>query len=223
MRGHLKTLSLEVYLNRDAYDRAADVRDAVERLDELAESTARTGAPPICVFQWGRFDFVCVVGSVSVRYTMFDRAGDPVEATVGLELRRYVEKDVSFRLPRREVTLPLPREKQRPAFEGWQKGSGSIFSPLEERTLTGALALVEEGQTRTHITEESENFQSIAAKHYGDPSLWRVIEFANRSRSLADNLRALGSGERFTIPDVENALGILEGITNFPPEVRESL
>lgn len=223
VRGNLKTLSVEVYLNRDFYARAHDVRESIQALEDLAESTSKTGAPPICVFQWGRFDFVCVVGSVSVRYTMFDEAGDPVEATVALTLRRYIEKDVSFRLPRREVELPLPREVQRPAFEGWQKGSGSIFSPPEERTLTGAEALVEEGETRTHVTEQGETYQNIATKHYGDPSLWRVIEFANRGRSLADNLRAIRSGERFIIPDVENALAILEGVTNFPPEVRESL
>lgn len=223
VRGNLKTLSLEVYLNRDFYARAHDVRASVQALEDLVESTAQTGAPPICVFQWGRFDFVCVVGSVSVRYTMFDEAGDPLEATVSLALRRYAEKDVSFRPPRREVALPLPREVQRPAFEGWQKGSGSIFSPPEERTLTGAQALVEEGETRTHVTQEGDTFQSVATKHYGDPSLWRVIEFANRGRRMVDNLRAIRSGERFLVPDIENALGILEGTTNFPPEVRESL
>ncbi len=223
VRGNLKTLSVEVYLNRDFYARAHDVRESVSALEELVESTAKTGAPPICVFQWGRFDFVCVVGSISVRYTMFDQAGDPTEATVALTLRRYVEKDVSFRLPRREVALPLPREVQRPAFEGWQKGSGSIFSPPDERTLTGAQGLVEEGETRTHLTEEGDTYQGIATKHYGDPSLWRVIEFANRGRSLVDNLRVIRPGERFIIPGIENALGILEGVTNFPPEVRESL
>jgi len=223
VRGNLKTLSLEVYLNRDFYGRAHDVRASVEALEALVETTSTTGAPPICILQWGRFDFVCVVGSVSVRYTMFDEAGDPVEATVALTLRRYIEKDVSFRLPRRDVALPLPREIQRPAFEGWQKGSGSIFSPPEERTLTGAEALIEEGETRTHLTEAADTYQSIATRHYGDPSLWRVIEFANRGRGMVDSLRAIRSGERFIIPGIENALGILEGITNFPPEVRESL
>ena len=223
VRGNLKTLSVEVYLNRDFYAHAHDVRESVEALEGLVESTSKTGAPPICIFQWGRFDFVCVAGSVSVRYTMFDEAGDPTEATVALTLRRYVEKDVSFRLPRREVALPLPREVQRPAFEGWQKGSGSIFSPLEERTLASAQTLVEEGETRTHLTEEGDTYQGIATKHYGDPSLWRVIEFANRGRSLVDNLRVIRPGERFIVPGIEHALAVLEGVTNFPPEVRESL
>jgi hypothetical protein len=40
---------------------------------------------------------------------------------------------------------------------------------------------------------------------------------------MVDNIRAIRSGERFLIPDIENSLDILEGITNFPPEVRESL
>ena len=223
VRGQLKTLSLEVYLNRDHYDRSFDVRDAVGQLEALIESTEKTGAPPVCIFHWGRFDFVCVVGSVAVRYTMFDNAGDAVEATVRLALRRYIEKDVSFRLPRREVELPLPRQVQKPVFEGWQKGSGSVFSRPEEGTITGAQELVEQGETKTHVVKEGENYQSMASKHYGDPSLWRTIEFANRGRKMVDNVRDIRSGKRFLIPDAENALGILEGTTNFPPEVRESL
>ena len=223
IRGHLKTLSLEVYLNRDQYDRFYDVRAAVDSLEALLESTAKTGAPPVCIFHWGRFDFVCVIGSVSTRYTMFDSDGDAVEVTVRLALRRYTEKDVSFKPPCQEVALPIPRQTQRPVFEGWQKGSGSIFSPPEEGTIAKALKLVEQGQTRMHLVEMGETFQSLATKHFGDPSLWRVIEFANRTRRMVDNLRDIGSGKRFIIPDIENALEIIEGITNFPPEVRESL
>ena len=223
VRGGLRTLDLEIYLNRDHYDKAYDVRSTVQQLEALVESTAKTGAPPICLFHWGRFDFVCVVGSVSSRYTMFDSSGDAVEVTIRLSLRRYTEKDVSFRPPQRDVALPIPRQAQKPAFEGWQKGSGSIFSPPEEKTITGAVELIEQGQTRMHEVREGENLQSLAAKQYGDPSLWRVIEFANRARRTVDNIRAIGTGERFLIPDVENSLSILEGITNFPPEVRESL
>ena len=103
------------------------------------------------------------------------------------------------------------------------ESSGSIFSPSEERTLTGAARLIEQGEARAHEAEEGETFQAIATRHYGDPSLWRVVEFANRGRRTVDNLRAIRSGDRFVIPDIENALGILEGTTNFPPSVRESL
>jgi len=223
VRGNLKTLALEVYLNHDFYERTYNVEDAIKRFESLVESTSTTGAPPICIFQWGRFDFVCVVGSVSVRYTMFDEAGDAIEATVALALRRYIEKDVSFRLPERETSLPLARKTRRPAFEGWEKGSGSIFSPPEERTLTGAAAMIEEGETRLHTAQTGDTFQNMAAKHYGDPSLWRVIEFANRTHRMVDNLRTIRSGERFIIPDVENALEIIEGVTNFPPILREGL
>lgn len=223
VRGNLKTLSIEVYLNRDFYGKEHDVRGSVERLESLVESAEESKAPPICVFQWGRFDFVCVVGSVSVSYSMFDRGGDPIEATVSLSLRRYIEKDLSFLLPRQDVNLPLPREVQRPVFSGWAKGSGSVFSPVEEGTLTAAQKLAQEGQTRTHEAEEGESFQEMARKHYGEPSLWRVIEFANRGRRFADNFRAIRSGERFVIPDIENALSVMEGTTNFPPALRESL
>ena len=223
VKGNLKTLTAEVYLNRDGYDAPYDVRAAVAALEALSEIAEKTGAPPICVFQWGRFDFVCVVGSVSVSYTMFSPDGDPAEATVSLTLRRYVEKDVSFRIPRRDVGLSSPKEERKPAFEGWKKGSGSLQAPVEEGTLSRAREAAGQGQAREHVAEAGETLQDIATKHYGDPSLWRVVEFANQGRRLLDSMRTIQSGERFAVPDIENALGILEGITDFPPEVREAL
>ncbi|TET34845.1 MAG: hypothetical protein E3J72_11970 [Planctomycetota bacterium] len=222
IRGQLKTLSLEIYLNQDHYERSYDVRDAVERFESLVESTEKTGAPPICFFHWGRFDFICVIGSISTRYTMFNMAGEAIEATVRLTLRRYVEKNVSFRPPRHEVALPLPRKAQKPAFEGWQKGSGSVFSPPEEKTITSADELIEIGEVRIHIAKEGETFQSIAALHYGDPALWRAIEYANRNR-ITDNVRVIRAGERIVVPDIENATTVTEALTNFPPETKEAL
>lgn len=105
------------------------------------------------------------VGSEGVRYTMCDEAGDPSEATVSLALRRCFEKDVSFQLPRQDVALPLTRQTQRLAFEGRQTGSGSIFSPTQERTLTGAAQLIEQGESRSYEGIEGETFQFIATKH----------------------------------------------------------
>jgi hypothetical protein len=222
IRGQLKTLSLEIYLNQDHYDRSYDVRGAVERFESLVESTETTGAPPVCYFHWGRFNFICVIGSISTRYTMFDMSGEAVEATVRLSLRRYVEKNISFKPPRHEVALPLPRKAQRPAFEGWQKGSGSVFSPPEEKTITSADEFIEIGEVRIHIAKEGETFQSIATLHYGDPALWRAIEYANRNRQT-DNIRVIRAGERLVIPDVENATTVTEALTNFPPETKEAL
>ncbi len=222
VRGNLKTLDLDVYLNRDFYDSRHDVRASVEAFERLVEKTQELAAPPVCIFHWGRFDFVCVVGSVTVRYTMFDPDGEPVEATLSLGLRQYKEKKQSFKLPPQTAAQPLARKRAEPVFSR-ELGSGSVLAHPDEGGPAGAARLVEQGQTKTHVVEKGESFQSIASKEYGDPNLWRVIEFANRGRRLVDNFRALSSGERFVIPDIENAAAILEQTTNFPPEVRESL
>ncbi|MBI2930624.1 MAG: hypothetical protein HYY16_03150 [Planctomycetes bacterium] len=222
VRGNLKTLDLDVYLNRDFYDTTHDVRGSIEAFERLVEKTAKLDAPPVCIFHWGKFDFVCVVGSLTIKYTMFDTDGEPIEATLSLALRQYKEKKQSFKLPPETAAQPLARKRAEPVFSG-DLGSGSVLAHPDEGGPPEAEDLVERGETTTHVVEEGETYQSIAAEEYGDPNLWRVIEFANRGRSMADNIRAIASGERFIIPDIENAAGILEKTTGFPPEIRESL
>lgn len=218
VRGGLKTLDLDVYLNRDFYDSRHDVRAAIESFERLVEKTADTAAPPVCIFEWGPFSFTCVVGTLGVKYTMFDPYGEPIEATLSLALRQYREKKQSFKLP----PQPVSRKKGDPVFSG-SLGSGSALAHPDEKGPASAKGLVEKGQAKTHTAQKGESNQSISSKHYGVPDLWRAVEFANRGRRLADNMRSIGSGERYIIPDLENAAEIMERTTGFPPEVRQSL
>lgn len=218
VRGGQRTLSIEVYFNRDGYDRSFDVRAAVKGLDALLEKTAETLAPPVCLFSWGKFQVACVIGSVTTRYTMFDREGEPIEASVGLSLRSYME--AAEIAPR--VGVSDESVLKEPVYSG-KDGSGSVFAPAEEGGIGYALRLSREGETRTHTVSAGETMQSIAAKYYGSPAYWRVLEFANRARKGHGNVRDVREGIELVIPDVRSTLGIIERITGFPPETMKAL
>lgn len=222
VRGGLESLALEIYMNLDAYGYFRDVPADIARLEALTQSTDPTLAPPICLLHYGTVDFTCVVGSFEARYTMFNDIGEAIEATVRLTLKRYLEKDVTFELPSREV---LQFQKKKPVFAG-ANAPGSRFERPELARLRRAQEIAKRwnsgrGQTAT-IAGSHTTYQSVANEKYGDPSLWRAVEFTNRGRRSWDNLRAIKKGDRFAIPDMENAMSILEDTTNFPPEVREA-
>jgi Contractile injection system tube protein len=218
VRGGLRTLSIEVYFNRDGYDRSFDVQAAVKGLEALTEKTDETLAPPVCLFSWGKFQVACVVGSVSTRYTMFDREGEPIEASVGLSLRSYME--AAEIAPSVGVTDEAALKE--PVYSG-KDGSGSAFAPAEEGGVKYAERLSSEGETRTHVVSAGETLQSISTMYYGSPAFWRVVDFANRARKGHVSVRDVKQGIELVIPDVRNPLGIIERITSFPPETMKAL
>lgn len=218
VRGGLRTLTLEVYFNADGYDRKVDVRAAVKKLEALVEKTDETLAPPVCLFSWGKFQVTCVLGSVTTRYTMFDREGEPIEATVGLALRSYKEsEDIA---PSTGVTEETTGKE--PVYSG-KDGSGSVFASSEEGGIKDAERLSQEGETRTCTAKEGDSPQSIATKQYGSPAYWRVVDFANKARAGYEKARDIKEGIELLIPDPRHPLGIIERITGFPPETMETL
>jgi hypothetical protein len=219
VRGGLRSLNLEVYFNADYYDQKFDVRDSVKRLESLVEKTEETLAPPVCLFSWGKFQVPCIVGSVTTRYTMFDRDGTPIEATVSLTLRSYKEAGPEFAPG---GVVPEEKTTREPVFSG-RYGSSSVFAPAEEGTLKDAERLSKEGMTKAHTVKEGESLQSISTKHYGTPAYWRVIDFANKGRKLYEKAREIKSGIELMIPDPRFPLEIIQRITGFPPETMESL
>jgi hypothetical protein len=113
-----KGRSLSVELLFDEYEKDAEpgfkvtVADAVSTLEALAsvrkpgESKEDERRPHHCVCSWGTAlqsgtekKFKCVIESISTKYTMFDRAGNPLRATVTLKLTEAdsvsVKKDPS--------------------------------------------------------------------------------------------------------------------------------
>lgn len=219
VRGGLQSIALEVYFNADYYDKVYDVREAVKKLEALIEKTDASLAPPVCLFSWGRFQVTCVIGSVTVRYTMFDRDGTPIEATVSLALRSYKEVEGDFSTT---GTAPKERTVRKPVYSG-RNGSGSVFAPAEEGTMQDAERLSTEGMSRAHTVKQGESLQSISTKQYGTPAHWRVVDFANKGKGAYEKARELKEGVELMIPDPRFPLAITERITGFPPETMESL
>ena len=219
VRGGLRSLSLEVYFNADYYDHVFDVQDSVDRLEALVEKSEETMAPPVCLFSWGRFQVPCVVGSVSTRYSMFDGDGTPLEATVGLSLRYYMEAG-----PELAPGGFMPEEiaKRRPVYSG-RHGSGSAFAPEEEGGLKEAEKMAGEGNTKSHVVKDGDSVQSVSTKQYGSPRHWRAVDFANSFKKGYTKARELKRGIELRIPDRRFPLSSLQRITGFSRGTMDSL
>ncbi|MGN1119362.1 MAG: hypothetical protein ACI4Q4_03320 [Oscillospiraceae bacterium] len=73
-------------------DSSPDVSEYVNKLHKLIE-TEKSGnevfPPPVVVFAWGSFSFQGVIESFKESYTMFQRDGSPIKATVSLSIKEY--------------------------------------------------------------------------------------------------------------------------------------
>jgi hypothetical protein len=88
----VRTMSIDLLF--DGYETNTSIEPIVDMLEEL--STVRDPEsknpefkrPHYCVAKWGSElkAFRCVITSLAVRYTMFDRAGRPLRATCTVEL-----------------------------------------------------------------------------------------------------------------------------------------
>lgn len=100
-----RTMALELFL--DSFEPQPDrerktVEQIVQKLHEMSSprdefsNKPHLRRPHICVIAWGgEFPrFTCVIESINVKYTMFDRDGSPVRATCGLKLKeaRYTRE-----------------------------------------------------------------------------------------------------------------------------------
>ena len=101
--GEGRHLSLELLF--DGFEAKRSVASEVDTLDKLARVVKPGSAgvndrrPHQCVVVWGGGDpkeyippLRCVIGSLSVKYTMFTREGKPVRAVVQLKLREAFVK-----------------------------------------------------------------------------------------------------------------------------------
>ncbi len=73
-------------------DSSPDVSEYIKKLHKLIE-TEKSGMdvfpPPVVVFAWGSFSFQGVIESFKENYTMFQRDGSPIKATVSLSIKEY--------------------------------------------------------------------------------------------------------------------------------------
>lgn len=103
--GGSRTLSLELFYDvTESDERDRDVRRETGKLVALTRIMAdrKNPHPPVCKISWGRkvknsdFPFTGVITSLSQRFTLFSRTGEPLRAIVNVSFVEFLdpEKDL---------------------------------------------------------------------------------------------------------------------------------
>lgn len=103
--GGSRTLSLELFYDvTESADRVRDVRRETGKLVALTRIMAdrKNPHPPVCKISWGSkvknsdFPFTGVVTSLTQRFILFSRTGEPLRATLNVSFREFLdpEKDL---------------------------------------------------------------------------------------------------------------------------------
>lgn len=109
VRGNARSVTMDLFF--DTYEEGEDVRnytdlitgwDAGSILSQLPKKglmdiDSNLHAPPICIFNWGKFNFQCIIERVTKKFTMFHPDGFPVRATLSVTLKEYKEVDVQVK------------------------------------------------------------------------------------------------------------------------------
>jgi nucleoid-associated protein YgaU len=103
--GGSRTLSLELFYDvTESAERVRDVRRETGKIVALTRIMAdrKNPHPPVCKISWGSkvknsdFPFTGVVTSLTQRFTLFSRTGEPLRATLNVSFREFLdpEKDL---------------------------------------------------------------------------------------------------------------------------------
>ena len=103
--GGSRTLSLELFYDvTESDDKNKDVRKETGKLVALTRIMAdrKNPHPPVCKISWGKkiknsdFPFTGVITSLTQRFTLFSRTGEPLRATVNVTFKEFLdpEKDL---------------------------------------------------------------------------------------------------------------------------------
>jgi nucleoid-associated protein YgaU len=106
--GNAEMLSMELLV--DTYETGEDVREHVDKLDQLVRVDGERHAPPLCKFIWDSLRFTSVVESLKKTYTLFMPDGRPVRANLNITFKRY--ETVSRQLKKENRNSP-DRTKRR--------------------------------------------------------------------------------------------------------------
>jgi nucleoid-associated protein YgaU len=101
--GSADSLSLEIILNTYEFQHVYDpskidssklsITEKVIQLKKLTLINPKIHRPPLCKFEWGKFNFTGYVNRLNVTYTMFLDDGTPVRARVSFEMTGVEYKD----------------------------------------------------------------------------------------------------------------------------------
>lgn len=91
VRGGLRTLTMDLFF--DTYEETEedkkDVRNFTKKVTDLLKIDDKLHAPPVIRFVWARFDFTAVVKQVNQKFTIFNKDGLPVRATLTVTFHEY--------------------------------------------------------------------------------------------------------------------------------------
>lgn len=90
-RGNADTLTMQLFF--DTYEQGTDVRDYTKQITKLLEVDPKLHKPPICLFNWGELNLVCVLERADQRFVLFRSDGVPVRATVDVAFKRFFEAE----------------------------------------------------------------------------------------------------------------------------------
>ncbi|MEY6433756.1 hypothetical protein ABC977_15230 [Thioalkalicoccus limnaeus] len=169
-----------------------DVRDLTNPLWQLAENShGQPGdrRPPVVRFVWGKaWNWPAVVTAVAERLEDFTAEGTPRRSWLRLRLLRVAEP-LTDDVPEPVITPPIP-----PA--DWLVGAPPALGDT-----TAIHEVLGSHVTLDQITTAGgERLDQLAYRYYGDPSLWRLLAWAN---GLLDPLRLAG-GEVLSIPAAQD-------------------
>lgn len=134
--GEATTLTMELFF--DSYEKSEDVRKYTMKIVGLLDIDKDLHAPPLCRFVWGSLTFQGVVEKISQKYTMFNRSGKPVRATLNVTFKsvRTVKEQLQH-IPRQSAD----RTKQRTIKQGdqlWQIAAEEYEDPALWRAIARA-------------------------------------------------------------------------------------
>jgi len=142
--GEASTLSMDLFF--DTYEKNEDVRIYTGKIVGLLDIDKDLHAPPLCKFIWGTLSFQGVLEKVSQRYTMFDRSGKPVRATLSVTFKAVQSmKEQLQHIPRQSAD----RTKQRTVKQGdqlWQIAAEEYEDPALWRAIAKANDLADPRQ-----------------------------------------------------------------------------
>lgn len=101
VRGASEKLTFDAIV--DTSDEMVDVRDKyVNAVRKLLDIDGSIHAPPVVKFVWDTFEFVGVLESLNVTYTLFSDDGKPVRAKLGIGLKQYTTVEEQSSLAKKQ-------------------------------------------------------------------------------------------------------------------------
>ncbi|MCZ7666620.1 MAG: hypothetical protein M5U34_05010 [Chloroflexi bacterium] len=89
----------------DVYETGEDLTQITNKLWQLMSPTDAedpTSAPPEVKFKWASFQFTAVISELSVKYTLFDKDGEPLRSEVSVT---FIQSD-NPNIPKKPTKIP---------------------------------------------------------------------------------------------------------------------